>query len=154
MLEGIQTEGLIKMLLDQLQSDLATAQKERNQLKIDTLRFLLGAAFYLQIEKGKDYVLTDNDVLNVISKQVKTHKESIEMFQKANRQELVDRETAELQILQAYLPAQMSEDEVKNKIQEIKSANPGADFGTLMKLAMADLKGKADGGLVSKILRE
>lgn len=142
------------MLLDQIQSEVALAQKARDQLKIDTLRFLLGAIFNFQIEKGKDYVATDNDVLNVISKQVKTHKESIEMFGKANRQDLVDRETAELKILQIYLPAQLSEEEVKNKIDEIKSQNLDADFGTLMKLAMADLKGKADGSLISKLIRD
>ncbi len=142
------------MLLDQIQSEVAQAQKARDQLKVDTLRFLLGAIFNFQIEKGRDYVATDNDVLNVISKQVKTHKESIEMFGKANRQDLVDRETAELKILQIYLPAQLSEEEVKNKINEIKSQNLSADFGTLMKLAMADLKGKADGGLISKLIRD
>lgn len=98
------------MLLDQIQSEVAQAQKARDQLKVDTLRFLLGAIFNFQIERGKDYVATDNDVLNVISKQVKTHKESIEMFGKANRQDLVDRETAELKILQIYLPAQLSEE--------------------------------------------
>lgn len=142
------------MLLDQIQSDVANAQKARDQLKVDTLRFLLGAVFNLQIEKGKDYVATDNDVLNVISKQVKTHRESIEMFGKASRKDLVDRETAELSILQTYLPAQMSEDEVKVKIEEIKKNNPGADFGALMKLAMEELRGKADGSLVAKLVKD
>lgn len=142
------------MLLDQIQSEIAQAQKNRDQLKVDTLRFLLGAAFNLQIEKGKDYVLTDNDLLNVISKQVKTHKESIEMFIQGKRRDLVDREKAELAILQNYLPAQLSEEEIKNKITEIKKNNPGADFGTLMKLAMGELKGKADGTVIAKILKE
>lgn len=97
------------MLLDQIQSEVALAQKNRDQLRVDTLRFLLGAVFNLQIEKGKNYVLTDVDVLSVIAKQVKTHNESIEMFTKGNRVDLVDREKAELVILQAYLPAQMSD---------------------------------------------
>lgn len=129
------------------------AQKSRDQLKVDTLRFMLGAAFNLQIEKGKDYKLTDNDVLNVISKQVKTHKESIDMFTKGNRPDLVQREEAELKILQAYLPAQMSEEEVKAKVDEIKKTNSGADFGTLMKLSMAELKGKADGTVVARMIQ-
>jgi len=141
------------MLLDQIQQKVAVAQKNRDQLTVDTLRFLLGAIFNFQIEKGKDYVATDNDVLFVIAKQVKTHKESIEMFQKANRQDLVDRETAELKILQGYLPAQMSEEETRNRIQEIKTQNPNADFGTLMKLSMAELKGKADGAFVAQCLK-
>lgn len=123
-------------------------------MKVDTLRFLLGAIFNFQIEKGKDYVASDNDVLNVISRQVKTHYESIEMFSKANRKDLVDRETAELKILQSYLPAQMSEDEVIRVIREIRKKNPGADFGTLMKLAMTELRGKADGAVVAKLVKE
>lgn len=142
------------MLLDQIQSELNAALKNRDQLRVDTLRFLLGAIFNFQIEKGKDYVASDNDVLNVISKQVRTHKESIEMFEKAKRGDLVKRETAELAILQSYLPAQLSESEVRNRISEIRKNNPGADFGTLMKLAMNELKGKADGVLVAQLLRD
>lgn len=142
------------MLLDQIQKDLALAQKAREQLKVDTLRFLLGAAFNLQIEKGRDYILTDNDILSVISKQVKTHKESIEMFEKANRTDLVERERAELEILQSYLPEQMSEPELRVKIEELKKNNPTADFGTLMKLAMGELRGKADGSTIAKLIKE
>lgn len=141
------------MLLDQIQSELNAAVKNRDQVRVDTLRFLLGAIFNFQIEKGKDYVASDNDVLNVIAKQVKTHKESIEMFQKAGRQDLVDREQSELKILQGYLPAQLSDEEIKNKIEEIKKNNPGADFGTLMKAAMAELRGKADGAKVAEWLK-
>lgn len=142
------------MLLDKIQSDLTNAVRSKDQLLVDTLRFLLGAAFNLQIEKGKDYVLTDNDILSVIAKQIKTHRESIEMFGKGGRQDLVDRETAELEILQSYMPKQLSEEEVKIKIEDVKKNNPGADFGTLMKLSMAELKGQADGSLVAKYVRD
>lgn len=145
------------MVLDQIQTDLANAQKDRDQLKVDALRFLLGAVFNLQIEKypqGDRTNLTDPDVLSVIAKQVKTHKESIEMFTKANRQDLVDRENAELIILQSYLPAQMPEEEVKKVVDSVKQANAGADFPTLMKLSIAELKGKADGSLVAKLVKE
>lgn len=142
------------MLLDKLQSDLVAAQKARDQLKIDTLRFLLGAVFNLQIEKGKDYKLEERDVLTVITKQVKTHNESIAMFKQGKRQDLVDREEAELVILQAYLPAQLSEEEVRLKIKDMRLKNPTADFNTLIKLAMGELRSKADGGLVAKIVKE
>lgn len=145
------------MLLDQIQSDLATAQKARDQLKVDTLRFLLGAAFDLQIEKyppSRGGSLNNADVQSVIVKQVKTHQESIEMFEKAGRKDLVDRENAELTILQSYLPAQISEDEIRAKVTEIKAKNPRADFGTMMKLAMAELRGQADGSLVAKLVKE
>ena len=145
------------MLLDKLQSDLAAAQKARDQRRVDTLRFLLGAVFNLQIEKYPPSAggsLTEVDVLSVIAKQVKTHKESIEMFSAANRQDLVEKERTELGILQSYLPAQLSEDEIRRKIEEVKKKNPGMDFGGLMKLAMGELKGKADGAVVARILKE
>jgi len=145
------------MLLDQIQKDLAVAQKTRDQIKVDCLRFLLGAVFDLQIEKyppSKGGSLVDADVLSVISKQVKTHKESIEMFEKAGRKDLVDREKSELAILQSYLPEQISDEEVRSKIKDLKSQNPQADFPTLIKLAMGELKGKADGGLVAKLVKE
>src|SRR3989344_2453001 len=142
------------MLLDQIQSDLNQALRDKDQLKVNCLRFLLGAAFNLQIEKGRDYVLVDDDLLLVINRQVKTHKESIEMFGKGGRQDLVDKESAELTILQSYLPKQMSEEEIKETVKEIKDQNPGADFGALMKLAMTQLKGKADGNIVSKYVRD
>lgn len=141
------------MLLDQIQNDVTAAQKARDQVKVDTLRFLLGAAFNLAIEKGKDYQLTDADILSVITKQVKTHNESITMFKQGGRQDLVDREQAELTILQAYLPAQLSDEELRSKIKDLKAANPGADFGTLMKAAMEQLRGKADGAKVAEILK-
>lgn len=144
------------MLLDQIQADITVAQKAREQVKVDCLRFLLGAVFNLQIEKyppSKGGSLTDSDVLSVVAKQVKTHNESIEMFKKAGRQDLVDREEAELAILQTYLPAQMSEEEVKTTVEKIKAANAGADFGTLMKLAMGELHGRADGAKVAELLK-
>lgn len=141
------------MMLDKIQSDLAAAQKARDQLKVDTLRFLLGAIFNLQIEKGKDYQLTDADVLSVVAKQVKTHNESIAMFTAGKRRDLVDREMAELKILKSYLPPQLAESDIRNRISEIRKNNPGADFGTLMKMTMGELKGKADGALVAQILK-
>lgn len=144
------------MLLDQLQSDLAQSQKNRDQVKVDTLRFLLGAVFNLQIEKcppGSGKVLEDADVLSVIARQVKTHNESIEMFGQGGREDLVAKEKAELAILQAYLPAQMPETEIREQIAKIKAANPNADFGALMKLCVAQLRGKADGSLIAEYAR-
>lgn len=145
------------MILDELQSDLAVAQKARDSVRVDTLRFLLGAIYALQIEKYPPSIggtLTEQDVLSVIAKQVKTHKESIEMFKQGKRDDLVQRENAEMEILQAYLPAQMATEQVKSILVEIKNANPDADFGTLMKLSMVQLKGKADGSLISQLIKD
>lgn len=144
------------MLLSQIQSDLAAAQKNRDQAKVDTLRFLIGAVFNLQIEKyppASGGSLTDADVQSVVKKQVKTHQESIEMFTKAGRTDLVTKEKAELAILETYLPPEMGEAEIEAIVVKIKTANPDADFGQLMKLAMAELKGRADGSVVAKLLK-
>lgn len=145
------------MLLDQLQTDLTSAVKNRDQVRVDTLRFLLGAVFNAQIEKyppNSGGSMTDADVLSVIAKQVKTHRESIVMFEQGKREDLVKVEKAQLTILESYLPKQMGEEEVRLKIKKVKEENPSADFGTLMKLCMAELKGQVDGSLVSKIVKE
>jgi hypothetical protein len=145
------------MLLDKLQTDLTQAVKARDKLRIATLRFLLGEIYRFQMDRYPPSVggtLTENDVLNIISKQVKSREESIDMFEKGNRQDLVDRETVEMEILMAYLPVQLDENEVRSKIEEVKGKNQGADFGTLMKLVMVELKGKADGTTVSKLVKE
>lgn len=145
------------MLLSQIKSDLTNAQKSRDQEKIDTLRFLLGALRNFRIEKypqGDDNSLTNEDVLGVIQKQVKTHKESIEMFKQGGRSDLVEKEDAQLVILQGYMPAQMSEEEIMVKVKELRVQNPDLDFGGMMKICMAELRGKADGSQVSKILLE
>lgn len=142
------------MSLDQIQSDLAAAQKARDEVKVSCLRFLLGAAFNLAIAKGKEYVLTHTDVLSVIAKQVKTHQESIAMFSQGNRPDLVDREKAQLVILQTYLPPQLSKEELKVLLEKLRNSSPGSDFGSLMKLAMEQLKGKADGATVARVLKE
>ena len=97
--------------------------------------------------------MTEEDVLAVISKQVKTHRESIEMFEKGGRADLVGWEKGQLVILQSYLPEQMSEEEIRNKIEDIRKNNLGADFGTLMKGAMGELRGKADGAVISRLLK-
>jgi len=155
------------LLLDQIQSDLNAAMKGRDQAKVDALRFLLGEIKNLEITKyppssfdklgtSEGQVppsLTNEDVISVVQKQVRTHKESIEMFEKGGRSDLVDREQAQLAILQSYLPAQMSPEEIRNKTEEIRKNNPEADFGTMMKLAMQELRGRADGAVVSRLLK-
>ncbi len=145
------------MLRDQIKQDAVSAQKSGDKGKLEALRFLLGEIANFEIEKYPPSVggsLTDDDTVSVIKKQVKRHQESIEMFLKGGRQDLVDKEKAELVILQTYMPEQMGEGEIRLKIQDLRSKNPSVDFGTMMKLSMQELQGKADGGTVSKILKE
>ena len=145
------------LLLTKIKEELNVALKASNKEKVETLRFLLSEIGNYEIDKYPPSVkgeMTDEDVISVLQKQVKRHRESIEMFEKGARMDLVEKEKIELGILQSYLPAQMGEEEVRAKIKAIKDANSGGDFGSLMKLAIGELKGKVDGGLVSKILKE
>lgn len=146
------------MLKHQLQEELKQAMLARDALKTSVLRMLLSAINYYEIQKGgAGYEATNEDVLSVIQKEVKQRRDSIEQFQKGNRQDLVDKETKELELLKQYLPQQMSEEEVKKlAIEEIRQTGSQSiqNMGKVMKTLMPKLKGKADGGLVSKIVKE
>lgn len=146
------------MTKQQLQEDLRKAMLARDVLKTSVLRMLLSAINYYKIAKGgAGYEATDEDVVSVIQKEVKQRRDSIEQFQKGGRQDLADKETKELEILQAYLPQQLSEETLISLItQTIKElgATSMADMGKVMGNLMPKVKGKADGGMVSKIVKE
>lgn len=141
-----------------IQEELKRAMLARDTLKTSVLRMLKSAITYYEIQKGgAGYEATDEDVLAVIQKEAKQRKDSIEEFKKAGRQELVDKEAKELEMLQVYLPQQMNEEEIKKLVIEaIKETNAKnmQDIGRIMGLLMSKVKGKADGSLVSKIVRE
>ncbi len=144
------------MLLDDIKSTLTTSLKSGETRRVDTLRFLLAAIRNAAIAtygaKGEEG-LTDADVLDVIRKQVKSHRESIEAFEKAGRAELAAKEKEELVILEAYLPKQLSDEEIKTLLAPIVASGE-TNFGKLMGLAMNAAKGQADGGRVATILKE
>lgn len=146
------------MTKQQLQEELKQSMLAKDAVKTSVLRMLLSGINYYEIQKGgAGYQASDEDVLSVIQKEAKQRRDSIEQFKNAGRQELVDKETKELEILQKYLPQQMGEDEireiVKQTIREI-DATSIADMGKIMGALMPKTKGKADGGLVSKIVKE
>lgn len=140
-----------------LQEELRKSVLAREELKTSVLRLLLSAINYYEIEKGgAGYEATEEDVLTVIQNQAKQRRDSIEEFKKANRQELVDKETKELEILNTYLPAQMNEEEITKLVTEAiseTSATSMADMGKVMGVLMPKVKGKADGNLVSSIVK-
>ncbi len=146
------------MLKQELKDELKQAMLARDVLKTSVLRLLLSAINYYEIQKGgAGYEATDEDVLSVIQKEAKQRKDSIEEFKKANRPELADKETKELEMLQAYLPAQMDENKIREIVKETireMGATTVADMGKVMGALMPKIKGKADGGMVSKIVRE
>lgn len=129
---------------------LKSGQKE----KLSTLRTTIAQIKDERIKKKTE--LSDEDIISVLMRAVKSRKDSIEMYKQGGRQDLVDKETAELQVLQSYLPEQMSEQDIKKVIAEIvtsSGAQDMKDIGKVMGPAMAKLKGKADGKLVQQIAR-
>ena len=119
---------------------------------------VISAIGYYEINKGgAGYEATEEDVLAVIQKEAKQHRDSIEQFRTANRPELVEKEEKELEILNKYLPQQMNEEEIRKLVNEAiakTNASTPADMGKVMGALMPQTKGKADGGVVSRILRE
>ena len=142
-------------MLQKLQDDLKGALMARDEVRLSTIRFLLAAIKNLQIERQKD--LTNEDIVSVIQKQIKQHHESIEIFEKGNLVEMAAKEKAELEILQSYLPEQMSKEEVE-KLVTAAISQTGAtelkDMGRVMAALSSQLKGKADMSLVSSLVRE
>src|SRR3989344_2103063 len=132
-----------------LQEELKYSMLARDELKTSVLRMVLSAINYYEIQKGgAGYEATEEDVMLVIQKEAKQHNDSIEQFKNAGRQDLVDKETKELEILKQYLPEQMGEDEIKKLIEESISqtgASSLQDMGKVMSALMPKLKGKADG---------
>jgi hypothetical protein len=141
-------------LEDQIRNDMNGALKSGQKEKLSTLRTALSQIKDERINKRKD--LTEEDVIGVLMRAVKSRKDSIELYRKGGRQDLVDKETAEVELIQSYLPEQMPEDEVKKIIAEIVQSSGASDIkdiGKVMGPAMARLKGKADGKLVQQIAR-
>jgi uncharacterized protein YqeY len=136
-------------LKEQIDNDLKTAMKSGDKLRTSTLRTLKSAIKYAEIEAKSE--LDEQDLLAVIAKQAKQRRESIEEFKKGGRNDLVEQETAELAILEGYLPAQMSEEEIRAKAEAVIAELGVTDMkgmGQVMRQLMAELKGQADGGLV------
>lgn len=146
------------MLKQKLKEELKQSMLARDEIKTSTLRMLLSAITYYEIQKGgAGYEATDEDVLSVIQKEVKQRKDSIEQFRSGGREELAQKEQRELELLQKYLPEQMSEDEISQIVDEAvrqTGATSSQDIGKVMGVVMPKIKGKADGAVVSRIVRE
>lgn len=144
------------MLQDKLDKDLKEALKQKDSLKISTLRLLRADIQNYMIEK-KQKELKDEDVLGILQRQIKRHKEAVEQFKKGRREDLVKKEEAELKILMAYMPEQLTEEElkaiIKDAVQELQAAGK-KDFGKVMKAVMEKTKGRADGKTVSRLVNE
>lgn len=145
-------------LKERISTDLKSAMKSGDKLRLETLRSLRAVLLEKEIEKrGSGPGMTPEDELTVLTGAAKRRKESIEQFRNGGRPELADQEEQELKIIQEYLPKQMGEDEIaaviRGAIAETGASSP-ADFGKVMPLVMKQVKGKADGKLVQELVKK
>ncbi len=140
---------------EQLLKDLVAAMKSQDKEKLSVLRMVKGAMQLEEINKKKE--LTDDEVIALLAKQIKTRKESIVEFEKGNREDLIEKTNAEIAILESYMPEQLSEEEVEKiiveAIQKVQAEKP-SDMGKVMGVITPQLRGKTDMSSVSKIVKE
>jgi len=144
------------MLEEKIFNDYKEAMKNRDTLKSSALSFLRASLINVAIEKKKKN-LDDSDCIAVIKKQIKQRQDSIEQFQKGNRQDLADKETKELEFLKSYLPPELPVEEIRKIIEEavvLTAAQDMKDMGKVMKEVTAKIVGRADSRLVSDLVRE
>ncbi len=137
-------EGVLMSLKERLMADLKDAMKNKDKLRKDVITMVRAAIKQKEVDERVE--LSDSDVENIIGKQLKEKKSSIEEFKKGNREDLVEHTNQEIEILLDYLPEQLSDEELKGIIMK--------DIGKLMKNVMPLIKGKADGKQVNAIARE
>jgi len=144
------------MLEEKIFNDYKEAMKNKDTLKSAALSFLRASLMNVAIDKKKKS-LDDSDVIAVIRKQIKERQDSIEQFQRGNRQDLADKESKELEILKSYLPKELGSDEIKQIIQEAilsTGASGIKDMGKVMKEVSAKIAGRADGKLLSDLVKD
>ena len=140
---------------ERILNDLKEAMKAQDKEKLSVIRMLKGS---IQMEElNKKHELTDEEVINVVTKEIKSRRDSIKEFEKGNRNDLIEKTEAEIDILKVYLPEQLSEEEVLQIINEafdiVKPESP-RDMGKIMKEVSPKLKGRYDMGKVSSIIKE
>ena len=142
-------------LKERLADELKNAMKNKDQLRKNVITMI--RADIKQIEVDKRVELTDEEVIEIISKQAKQRRDSIEEFKKGGREDLVEQAAQEVDVLMEYLPEQLSEEEIETIIKEV-IADTGAtsmkDMGKIMATAMPKLKGRTDGKVVNQIVRK
>jgi uncharacterized protein YqeY len=143
-------------LLDRLTEDLKQAMRDKDKVRLRTLRSLRAALKNAEIDQrqdGAETVLSEQDELAVLRKQVNQRKESIEQYESADREDLVEKEEAELAVLDEYMPEQLSDEDLNEILRDIideVGAESMADMGPVMGRAMNKLRGRVDGGRVQE----
>lgn len=143
------------LLKDQLMEDLKVAMKEKDVVRKSTITMLRAAIKQMEVDQRVD--LEDENVIEIIAKQIKQKRSALEEFEKANRQDLVDEAHQEIKVLEAYLPEQLSEEELKqvitDAITETGAATP-KEMGKVISLVSGKTKGRADGKLIATLVKE
>lgn len=140
---------------EQLLNELKDAMKSKDELRKNTITMLRAAI--LQVEKDEQKTLTDDEIAGVVAKEVKKRRESIADFQKADRQDLVDDLNREIEVLSKYLPEQLTKEEIEKLVDDAISLTGAAsprDMGKVMQELRPKTTGKADGKIVSEIVKE
>lgn len=143
------------MLIDQIQTDLKNAQLARDELKVSTLRLLLSEVKNAEIAQGQQ--LSDDDIISVVSKEVKKRKEAALSFRNGGREDSAQKEEAEAKVLESYLPEQLTTEELTKIVSEAiteTGASGVTDMGQVIGIVMGKVKGRADGGTVSGMVKE
>lgn len=143
------------MLKEKLMEDLKDSMKNKNEIRKNTVQMVRAAI--LQIEKDKGIQVEDDKILEIIAKEVKTKKDALKDFEKAKRQDLIDQTNKEIEILQEYLPKQLTKEEIKEKLEKIISdlgATSMKDMGAIMKEAKSQMGASADGKTINEVAKE
>ena len=143
------------MLKEKLMEDLKESMKNKDVIIKNTIQMVRAAI--LQIEKDKGIEVEDDKILDIISKEVKSKKEVLKDFEKAERQDLIDQTNQEISVLQEYLPKQLSREEVKAEVEKIIAeigATSMKDMGAIMKEAKAKMGASAEGKTINEVAKE
>ncbi len=141
-------------LLQKLQNEMKIAMKNKDKERLSTIRMLISEIKKVQIDTKKE--LTDEEIIKILQKYAKQRKDAIEQYKKAGREDLVEKEMKELEIVQEFLPKQLSEEEIEKIVDEtIKELNATSmkDMGKVMKAVMSKVSGRAEGAIVSQIVK-
>jgi uncharacterized protein len=144
-------------ILETITADLKQAMISKEEQRVSVLRMLIAALKNKKIELGNKEELTDEQAINVLSSEIKKRKDSIEAYEQGNRNDLATKEKQEIEIIIKYMPEQMSEEEVAKKVKEIISGlsdDEKKNFGRVMGLVIGQLKGKAEGSLITSIVKK
>ena len=143
------------MLKEKLMEDLKEAMRSKNEIKKNTVQMVRAAI--LQIEKDKGIQVEDNQILEIIAKEVKSKRDALKDFEKAERQDLIDQTNKEIEVLQQYLPKQLSREEIKVELEKIITeigATTMKDMGAIMKEAKVKMGASADGKTINEVAKE